>query len=195
MIAPEVKVAGPNERESVLNTLTLAFTVDPPIRWFFPSADEYLQYFTRFVLGMGGRAFEHGTAFYLSDFSAAALWLPPNVTSDQAALTEMFGALAWPEEKAMDLGGVAAQVDAHHPHEPHWYLAFLGADAAYQGKGLGSMLMKHALARCDREHLPAYLESSSPKNVPFYERHGFEAIGRVQAGSSPVITPMLRQPR
>jgi GNAT superfamily N-acetyltransferase len=195
MYPPDVQVAGANERQSVLNTLTLAFTEDPPMRWFFPHADEFLTYFTRFAMGMGGRAFDHGTAFYLADYSAAALWLPPNVTSDTEALLEIFGSLAWPPAKSADLGAMAEQIGAYHPHDPHWYLAFIGADAAYQGKGLGSILMKHALALCDRDRLPAYLESSTPKNVPFYERFGFEAIGRVQAGSSPVITPMLRAPR
>ena len=26
----------------------------------------------------------------------------------------------------------------------------------------------------------------------FYERHGFKIIGKIQSGSSPVLTPMLR---
>ena len=41
----------------------------------------------------------------------------------------------------------------------------------------------------------AYLESSNPKNVPLYERHGFEVMGFVQPGDFPGIYPMLRQPR
>jgi hypothetical protein len=28
--------------------------------------------------------------------------------------------------------------------------------------------------------------------MSFYERHGFEIAGRIQSGSSPVLTPMLR---
>ncbi|MGH7928642.1 MAG: GNAT family N-acetyltransferase, partial [Candidatus Binatia bacterium] len=49
-----------------------------------------------------------------------------------------------------------------------------------QGKGLGSALMRHALARCDGEGKAAFLESSNPKNVSLYERHGFEVVGRIQ---------------
>ncbi len=55
--------------------------------------------------------------------------------------------------------------------------------------------MKHTLARVDAERLPAYLESSNPRNIPFYERHGFEVIGRIQSGATPVVTPMLRRGR
>jgi ribosomal protein S18 acetylase RimI-like enzyme len=51
------------------------------------------------------------------------------------------------------------------------------------------------LQRCDREHLPAYLESSNPANIGLYQRHGFEITGTIQAESSPPVTPMLRAAR
>jgi hypothetical protein len=55
--------------------------------------------------------------------------------------------------------------------------------------------MRHALIRCDREQKLAYLESSNPKNIPLYERVGFELIGTIQAGTLPPVYPMLRTPR
>jgi hypothetical protein len=39
------------------------------------------------------------------------------------------------------------------------------------------------------------LESSNPKNISLYLRHGFEVIGEIQVGSSPVVTPMIRNPQ
>jgi ribosomal protein S18 acetylase RimI-like enzyme len=83
----------------------------------------------------------------------------------------------------------------YHPKEPHWYLPLIGIDPAHQGRGLGGALMRHATEICDRERVPAYLESSNLRNVPLYQRHGFEVMGKIQAGSSPVITPMLRWPQ
>jgi GNAT superfamily N-acetyltransferase len=68
-------------------------------------------------------------------------------------------------------------------------------DPARQGQKLGDKLMAHALARCDSDRLPAYLESSNPRNLSFYQRHGFEILGKIQVGSSPSIVPMLRKPR
>ena len=41
----------------------------------------------------------------------------------------------------------------------------------------------------------ACLESSNPKNIPLYERHGFELLGTIQVGASPPIFPMLRKIR
>jgi GNAT superfamily N-acetyltransferase len=82
-----------------------------------------------------------------------------------------------------------------HPSEPHWYLPLIGTDPVQQGKGYGSALLRHALAICDQEKMPAYLEATSPRNVPLYQRHGFEGLGTIQVGTSPPITPLLRKPR
>jgi ribosomal protein S18 acetylase RimI-like enzyme len=74
-------------------------------------------------------------------------------------------------------------------------LPLVGVDPARQGYGHGTALMAHALAECDREHLPAYLESTNPRNVTLYERHGFRALGRVPLGESAAFVPMLRPAR
>ena len=55
--------------------------------------------------------------------------------------------------------------------------------------------MKHALERCDGEKKLAYLESSNPRNLSLYIRHGFEVIGTIQVADSPPVFPMLRKPR
>jgi ribosomal protein S18 acetylase RimI-like enzyme len=95
-------------------------------------------------------------------------------------------------EIANDLGVILKGMAEHHPHEPHWYLPVVAADPNWIGQGLGALLMKHALRRCDEEGIAAYLESSNPRNISLYERHGFRIVGRIQSGSSPVMTPMLR---
>ena len=95
-------------------------------------------------------------------------------------------------EIAADIGAVMEGMAEHHPREPHWYLPLVAADPNWIGQGLGALLMKHALRRCDEEGVAAYLESSNPRNISFYERHGFKIIGRIQSGSSPVLAPMLR---
>jgi hypothetical protein len=51
------------------------------------------------------------------------------------------------------------------------------------------------LSRCDQEHMPAYLESSTPANAAFYQRLGFEALGVIRVGDSPPMVPMLRPAR
>ena len=87
-------------------------------------------------------------------------------------------------------------IESMPPHEPHWYLATLGADPEHQGRGVGSSLMRPVLEHCDHEGLPAYLESSKERNVPFYRRHGFEVTREVDLpGGGPKIWTMWRTPQ
>jgi ribosomal protein S18 acetylase RimI-like enzyme len=194
MLPPTPKTVTKDEKDRALDIFTLAFVDDPMLRWIFADGSAYLKNLGAAQMALGGRALAHETGHVLDDFSAAAFWLPPGVGIDEEAMGALIES-AVPADKQADIAGVAEQMGQYHPHEPHWYLAVLGVDVSRQGRGLGSLLMKYALARVDNERMPAYLESSNPRNIPFYERHGFEVIGRIQSGATPVVTPMLRKGR
>jgi ribosomal protein S18 acetylase RimI-like enzyme len=82
-----------------------------------------------------------------------------------------------------------------HPERPHWYLSGIGTDPPMQGTGVGSDLLRSRLGRCDADRLPAYLESSNERNVPFYERHGFKVVGELSIpGGGPTLWLMWRDP-
>jgi ribosomal protein S18 acetylase RimI-like enzyme len=85
------------------------------------------------------------------------------------------------------------QMGNGHPEEPHWYLPMIGVDTFQQNRGIGSSLMREALARCDEDGLPAYLESSNPRNISLYRRFGFEVVGEIRVGDIPPLVPMLRK--
>ena len=146
----------------------------------------------RFVRAFGGPGFACGGGYCTSDFVGAALWLPPGVHPDEERLDELMESTAAPA--AQEAGpAIFKQMATYHPKEPHWYLPLIGVDPAHQNKGHGDALMRYALERCDRDKLPAYLESTNPRNVSLYRRHGFEALGTIQAGTSPTLVPMLRR--
>jgi ribosomal protein S18 acetylase RimI-like enzyme len=84
-------------------------------------------------------------------------------------------------------------MDAAHPRFPHWYLPWLGVDAASQGAGLGGALLVESLNVVDETGLPAYLETPNPRTVPFYERHGFRVTGSTETQDSPPVVFMLRE--
>lgn len=194
----EVRIAqsadGPTERDPVMDTLALAFSTDAPVRYMFPTARAYLNAFPRLATAMAGGALAAGTAWVVDDAAAAALWLAPGVQGDTAAIIALVGETV-SEERQEVLGALGDLMAQYHPDEPHWYLPLIGVDPSRQGQGLGSALLKAGLQRCDAEGLPAYLESSSPKNVPLYERHGFEVIGLIKPGDHPGLIPMYRPAR
>lgn len=183
-----------NGQHRALDTLVLAFTADPVIRWLYPEARQYLTHFPEFLAAFGGRAFAERTVWRLGAFSAVALWLPPRVDLDGDAIVAVLTETVAPEQHE-DAFSVLGQMDDAHPRFPHWYLAWFGVDGAVQGRGFGGELMTHCLRIVDEDHLPAYLDSPNPRNVSFYERHGFEVTGRAQAGACPPVVSMLRPAR
>lgn len=191
--AISIKTATNHEEISVIDVITLAFSTDPSLRWMYPDPNQYLTNFPSFLRAFAGRSFENNCAFYAEDFAGAALWLPPNIKSDEDRLIPILQETV-AEQIQDEMFQVFEEMDKYHPQEPHWYLPLIGVETIHQNKGFGSALMKHALALCDKDGLPTYLESSNPKNIPLYERHGFEIMGTIQIGSSPPVTPMLRSP-
>lgn len=183
-----------DEKSRAFDTLVIAFSADPIMRWLYPEAREYLTHFPEFLAAYGGQAFAEKTAWRLGPFSAVALWLPPGLHVDGDAFVAMLKETVAPERHE-DALSVVDQMDEAHPAVPHWYLALLGVDVAQQGMGLGGELMKHCLRVVDQDHVPAYLDSSNPRNVSFYERHGFKVTGEAEAGASPRVVSMLRAAR
>jgi GNAT superfamily N-acetyltransferase len=191
--ATRVRSACADDEAAVSAILLLAFGANPPTRWLFRDPAQYVRLYPDFVRAFGGAAFAHGSAD-LIDGVAAALWLPPGVDSDAAALVELMHEAIEPERRDVTFT-LLGELGRHRPETPHWYLPLIGVDPARKLRGHGSTLLRHALQRCDRDHMPAYLESSDPRNNPLYERHGFVVQATVQVADSPPLFPMFREAR
>jgi ribosomal protein S18 acetylase RimI-like enzyme len=194
MATSSIKTATGSDEAPIIDVVLLAFSADPAARWTWPDPTQYLAHFPSFVRTLGGKAFAHRSAHYVDGYAGAALWLPPEVHPDEEALMTLLQSTASPQAQK-DGVTLFDQMGRYHPREPHWYLPFIGIDPFHQGKGHGGALMQHALIPCDRDQTLAYLESSNSKNIPLYERQGFELLGTIQVGTSPPVFPMLRTPR
>jgi GNAT superfamily N-acetyltransferase len=191
--SPGIRSATSAEMPRVVSAIVAAFLTDPVARFAWPTPHDYLRAMPRAIREFAGGSFEHGTAYVSLDHCGAALWLPPGVHPNGEALERVFRDTAKPEHLD-DLLATFEEMERWHPEEPHWYLPLIGVEPNAQRRGLGAELMRHAVARCDDERVAAYLESSNPRNVPLYLRHGFEVLGQIQIGAGPVVTPMLRRP-
>ncbi|SIT18170.1 Acetyltransferase (GNAT) domain-containing protein [Roseivivax lentus] len=175
----------------VVSTLVTAFVDDPFIRWMFPEPQRYLAAFPLVLKYFAGAAFETGTAYKSEDIKSAVLWLPPGISPDEQGLGQVLEENIDAERQAQ-VFAVMEQVGAGHPEEAHWYLPAMGVDPRVQGRGYGAVLLGESLRKCKTTCKLAYLESTNPKNIPFYQRHGFDVIGEIQIDGSPVLTRMLR---
>ncbi len=196
MIGPsfETRLATRDEMPQTVACIVAAFITDPLARFAWPSPHDYLHAMPSCTRELAAGSFEHGSAIVSANFGGAALWLPPAVHPNAEALERVFRDTAKPEHLD-DVLATFEKMGERHPDEPHWHLPMIGVEPNAQNRGIGSALMSYGVSRCDQEGMLAYLESSNPRNISLYERHGFEVMGEIRVGEAPLITPMLRQPR
>lgn len=184
----------------VADDLSAAFATDPVFNWFLRADSKHDAARRRlfgFLVAMG---LADGEIWRPETGGAAAIWLPSESLGPSPFLQELrilptiLQATGF--SRLQRMADMRAMMDKHHPKSPpHAYLWFVGVRPQAQGLGVGSRLLAHGLARIDRQGLPAYLESSSPANVPLYRRHGFEVIEVLKARpDAPEMWAMWREP-
>ena len=201
-MSPQARPARKDDIGGLSRTLARAFYDDPVMVWLLPDEKartaQLGRLFTTMTrhhhLGRGGVE----VACNGPGVGAAALWDPPNQWQEtpraQLAMTptfiRVFGLRSMRGRPVQEL------MKRFHPEEPHWYLATIGSDPTVRGKGFGQVLMRSRLDRVDAEHAPAYLESTKPENIGYYQRFGFEVTGEiVLPDGGPTMWPMWRSPR
>lgn len=197
-----VRTATAADRAKLADSLASAFSEDPLFKWMAGAGpDQAIEPKLRMVfdafLKLDLARPEH-LVFTDDDGIGVAIWKAPNKWKMQTgdmfrALPAMLRAFG---TKAPRMIGAFNAVEKVHPKEEHYYLEALGTRQDLQSKGVGSAVIRHMLDRCDHEGVPAYLESSNVRNVPFYARHGFETTGEILVGKgAPTVTAMWREPR
>jgi GNAT superfamily N-acetyltransferase len=185
------------DRPPLAETLARAFGDDPVMSWFFPDDERRSEDNRRFFRMRLRQLLPHGETYTADGHVGAALWAAPDRWRvgrfEEARMTiALLPALG--RRVGPVLRGVEA-IERAHPTAPHYYLAALGTDPAAQGRGVGSALMGPTLDACDRDDVPAYLESSKERNIDFYARHGFRVIAELRLPDGPCVWPMWRDPR
>jgi len=198
----EARPARKADIRELSRVLGRAFYDDPVTTWMLPNAKARSAHLPRLFAALTRHHHLAGGGVEVAcdgpAISAAALWDPPNrwqqTPRAQLAMTpsliRAFGVRLVSARAALQM------LKRVHPEEPHWYLAVIGSDTAVRGRGFGQALMRSRLDRSDAEHCPAYLESTKPENVPYYERFGFTVTGEIALpDGGPTLWPMWRAPR
>lgn len=197
--APSVAAAG--DFTAVADDLSDAFAGDVMFDWFLRAdarRDEARRRFFRLLITdmAGGKA----RIDRPSGGGAAAVWMPFDaigptpIAEELRALPTLLHATGL--ARFGRLMAVRADMDKHHPMDrPHAYLWFLGVTPAAQGHGVGSALLRNAVARLDLAGEPAYLETQTERNLALYRRHGFEVISQHRPRpDAPPLWSLWREP-
>jgi ribosomal protein S18 acetylase RimI-like enzyme len=78
------------------------------------------------------------------------------------------------------------EIKKHHPDFPFLHLWYIGVDPSEQGKAKGTELMGRIIHDSRRFGLPIYLETSTERNFPFYEKLGFKVISEINTLGYPL---------
>ncbi len=124
-------------------------------------------------------AIEEGEVYAIKNYESCSVWYPPGKGLLEASheaykdlLPEM---LSWSGKDRLDrIFEVIRIFVENRPRRPHYYLEYLAVAPEYQGRGLGSLLLRSKLALINEECAYAYLENSNERNTPLYSRYGLE---------------------
>jgi len=200
--ADHVRRATLEDAPRLARVFTAVFASDPVFRWLTRDGRSRHTALERFFLStLRSRALPHGETWLAANGLAAAAWIPPYSSPSPSSVFDDLRML----RIILRLTGVArlsrgaamakAMADVQ-PHQPCFYLAFIGVAPRLQGEGLGSLLLERTLARIDAARAGAYLENSNPRNLKLYERAGFSVTHEIIARrDAPPLFAMWRPAR
>lgn len=188
--------------DHLASTLASAFLHDPVLRHIvdpLPANDTLYILYKGWLSQNIRQSRSKGVIHATQDLSCVAMWAEPGYHR-MSLITRFFTSIYMRFLLGTRASAMLTFLDAterQHPTEPHVYLQVLGTHQNYQGNGLGARVIHEMLADCDRKGVPAYTESSNPRNVPFYQRQGFQVIGMVKGlpDGFPPLTRLWRPPK
>lgn len=190
-----IRLARPDDAPRLDDVLADSFFDDPISVHLLPDASRRRQ---RLRLGMGHvmRTYIASDGAWTTDgLEGVALWAKPGDPKPSAMqqlkdLPTFLRSFGRQLPRAMRAFGSA---ERRRPDDDHWFLEIIGVRPDRQGQGVGSGLLRAALTEIDSAGLPAFLVTSNPSNLPFYEKLGF-AVGEEYDIGPVHVWPMLRPP-
>jgi GNAT superfamily N-acetyltransferase len=178
--------------------LASAFYEDPLWgHWTFPDESRRRHDLLPFMTLMAQLAVDEGWTAVTPGGESVTVWTPPGASygtpESESLMAEVFGRLFG--ARAPAIRELFEQFDEHTPAGRFYHLEWWATHRTHAGHGFGSALLRENLTRVDAEHLPSYLESTNPVNLPRYEALGFRSIGEFAPPGGPTVTTMWREPR
>lgn len=193
----------PGQRHQAVTALARAFWPDPLFGFFARTAVQEHRMLPVFFGPLVDDGVRHGQVWTAAatdgQVAAAAAWLAPGayprgLVREAAIYRGAAAALAQGRNRAVGLR-LLGEVDRRHPDRPHWYLALLGSDPRWRGRGAARAVLAPVLERADADAMPAYLETQRQENLAFYARFGFELHDEVRLPGAPPVWLLWREPR
>lgn len=199
IVQPMARRATAGDATAMVEVLARSLADDPFVRWLTreqPRAmRRYLDLMVRRIALAKGAAY---VATAGERIASVALWAPPHTFELTAGESLRFFPTMFSVIGPRRFSRVAAtieEIERARAPEPRWLLTLVGTLPEERRRGLASAVLAPALARCDLDGHVAVCETSEPKNLAFYARHGFRiAAERTLEPGGPTSYTLLREP-
>lgn len=177
--------AGYKDKDLVVNILADSFDDNKSVNYIIKQDNKRVQR----IKGLMEYSFDvcmmFGDVFLSNDKKACALILLPDkkktnlksILLDLKLIVSCIGISNL--KKAMER---ESKINKLHPKELMYYLWFIGVAPDEQNKGIGSKLLADVINEGISKGRSIYLETSTVKNIPWYEKFGFEIYNELDLG-------------
>lgn len=170
--------------ETAAQVIARAFMDDPLTSFMLPFKRTRIQSLLKFFRVYGEINIKAGRGFGVGEpLQGVAFWKFPGQDSTSISVKSLGKLLPllftmYPVGY-FRAGDVLKKIEAlhmKHAPEPHFYLDNLGVLPSSQGRGLSASLIRPFLKLADEQKVPAYTDTVTKSNVPYYEHFGFRLM-------------------
>ena len=171
-----IQKASSDDAEKLADVSARAFEHDPLTEWLVESHSNALKAERQMFLAEWNNSKHYGLIYTDEDRQGVAVWKPPGASvtigNRIRQIWTMIGSIKLYRRTLAKIR-LLLNIEKARTLEPHYYLSLLAVTPEMQGKGLGTALIQPILDLCDKDGIPAYLETETESNVGFYSRKGF----------------------
>ncbi|WP_193198865.1 GNAT family N-acetyltransferase [Nostoc sp. MG11] len=184
--------------QQVANILTESFLDDPSFSFVFGENSYQVSALNAFFEIFVTDAMQRGEIMIAPDEQGACIWYPAEVEIFNEQFEDTVGKIIYAiseiagKESGKRFEQLIEKVGQNEPTQKHCEVFFIGLKPSARRKGIGKSLLKPVLDYADTNQVGCYLVSSNPRNISFYERHGFQKYCPIEISNSYSMTGMWR---
>ena len=173
------------DRDRVVDILTRSFNDNKSVNYVIKQDAKRVERIRKLMEYSFDVCFMFGDIFLSDDKTGCALIVLPDKkkTTLKSILMDLkliFSSMGLSNvKKAMDR---ESKIKKFHPEDHMYYLWFIGVHPNEQNKGTGSTLLNDVIKQGQMKNRSICLETSTIKNIPWYEKFGFEIYNELDLG-------------
>lgn len=172
-----MKKADYDDKDLVINILVKSFDTNQSVNYIVKQDQKRIRRISALMDYSFEICYLSGDVFLSGDKKACALVLYPDKkkTTLKSIILDMkliFSCIGIENiKKALARESKIRQLQ---PKDQMYYLWFIGVDPGYQREGIGSDLLNNIIKDSHHKERPVYMETSTLKNLPWYQKFGFQ---------------------